>query len=200
MASSSSMKYGGRLMSPAPPLMTLDVYFKTPETVKPAELARGVLRVAESPSARHQSAVMDLFRALDAHVRARRLGRMWVAPLDVVLNREPAIVVQPDLFFVSTERDYMVYERVYGAPDLAIEVLSPNPRIGSTEERIGWFAEFGVRECWLVNLPDLTLTVIRFTDHRIAARDVIKKDARIVSEVLPELTSTLEEILESEEQ
>ena len=48
-------------MSPAPPLMTLDVYFKTPETVKPAELARGVLRVAESPSARHQSAVMDLF-------------------------------------------------------------------------------------------------------------------------------------------
>jgi Uma2 family endonuclease len=179
--------------------MTLDVYFKTPETVKPAELARGVLRVAESPSARHQSAVMDMFRALDTHVRARRLGRMWVAPLDVVLNREPAIVVQPDLFFVSTERDYMVYERVYGAPDLVIEVLSPNPRIGSTEERIGWFAEFGVRECWLVNLPDLSLTVIRFTDHRIAARDAIKKDARIVSAVLPEFTSTLEEILESEE-
>ena len=186
-------------MTPAPPLMTLDVYFKTPETVKPAELARGVLRVAESPSARHQSAVMDLLRTLDAQVRARGLGRMWVAPLDVVLSREPAIVVQPDLFFVSTDREFMVYERVYGGPDLVIEVLSPNPRIGSTEERTGWFAEFGVRECWLVNLPELTLTVIRFADRRVAARDVFRKDARIVSTVLPEFTPTLEEVLESEE-
>src|SRR5262245_31013077 len=116
---SSSMKYGGPRMAPAPSLMTLDVYFKTPETVKPAELARGVLRVAESPSARHQSAVMDLFRALDAHVRARRLGRMWIAPLDVVLSGQPAIVVQPDLFFISTDREFMIHERVYGAPDLA---------------------------------------------------------------------------------
>ena len=108
--------------------------------------------------------------------------------------------MQSDLFFVSTDREYMVYERVYGAPDLVVEVLSSNPRIGSTDERIGWFAEFGVRECWLVNLPDLTLTVIRFADHRIAARDVFSKDARIVSAALPEITSTLEEILESEEQ
>src|SRR5262249_7094403 len=157
------------------------------------------LRVAESPSARHQSAVMDLFRALDAHVRARRLGRMWIAPLDVVLSGQPAIVVQPDLFFISTDREFMIHERVYGAPDLAIEVLSPTPRIGSTEERIGWFAEFGVRECWLVNLPDLTLTIVRFAEHRIAARDVFRKDVPLVSTVLPDFTPTLQAILESEE-
>lgn len=185
-------------MAPAPPLMTLDVYCKTPETVKPMELARGVLRVAESPTARHQSAVMDLFRALDPYVRAGRLGRMWVAPLDVVLSKEDAIVVQPDLFFVSSNREVMVRDRVYGAPDLVIEVLSPNPRIGSTEERIGWFAEFGVRECWLVHLPDLTLTIVRFAEGRVAGRDIFRKDDRIASSVLREFTPTLEEILESE--
>ncbi len=56
-------------MAPAPRLMTVDEYFKTPETVKPMELIFGVLRVADSPSPRHQSAVAHLFRALDAHVR-----------------------------------------------------------------------------------------------------------------------------------
>ena len=36
-------------MAAAPKLMTLDDYLATPETVKPAELAFGVLRVADSP-------------------------------------------------------------------------------------------------------------------------------------------------------
>jgi hypothetical protein len=73
----------------APRLMTVDDYFNTPETLKPMELAFGVLRVAESPSPRHQSAVGDFFLALDAHVRARQLGRMWLSPLDVVADRRP---------------------------------------------------------------------------------------------------------------
>jgi len=38
-------------MGPAPPLMTAHEYFRTPETVKPMELAFGALRVADSPSA-----------------------------------------------------------------------------------------------------------------------------------------------------
>ena len=82
--------------------MTVDDYFnKTPETVKPAELAYGILRAAESPTARHQSAVLQFLLTLDAYVRARDIGRMWVAPLDVVLDHEHALIVQPDLFFVS---------------------------------------------------------------------------------------------------
>src|SRR5258706_6912900 len=130
MASSSSPKRASRGGMAAPRLMTVDEYFRTPETVKPAELAFGVLRVAESPTARHQSAVAQLFRALDRHVSERDLGQMWLAPLDVVLDQERALIVQPDLFFVSNERAWMVVDRVHGAPDLVIEVLSPNPRIG----------------------------------------------------------------------
>src|SRR5262245_48989129 len=156
-SSSSSMKHRkGHAMSPAPPLITLDTYLKTPETVKPMELARGVLRVADSPSAFHQAAVVELFRALDAHVRARGAGRVWVAPLDDVLSPEQAIVVQPDLFFVSSYLDFIVRDRVYGAPELVIEVLSHNPRIGRTEERMGWIAGFGVGEVLRVDVFEVT--------------------------------------------
>src|SRR5439155_7534074 len=64
-SSSSSMGKRGVAMGPAPLLMTAHEYFKTPETVKPMELAFGALRVADAPSAYHQSIVVELFRALD---------------------------------------------------------------------------------------------------------------------------------------
>ena len=113
---------------------------------------------------------------------------------------ERALILQPDVLFVSTERLSIIRDQVWGAPDLVAEVLSHGTQDRDRGEKLGWYRQYGVRECWLVNLPDLTLTVIRFADHRIATRDVFRKDARIVSAGLPEITSTLEEILESEEQ
>ena len=184
---------GGRAMTPVPPLMTLDEYLKTPETVKPTELIYGVMRcrVADGPPSVRGA---QLVRALDAHVRARQLGEMWLAPLDVVLDAERALVVQPDLFFVSNARAYMVRHRVYGAPNLVIEVMSPHPRIGSTEERVGWFAEYGAQECWLVHQDDVTITVIQFADGRVASRKRYTQRQPIESAVLPDFTSTLDDI------
>jgi Uma2 family endonuclease len=187
-------KQGGQVMAPAPLLMTVDEYFKTPETVMPMELVFGVMRVAESPTPPHQSAVRHLLLALNAHVEARQLGEMWVAPLDVVLDEVRAIFVQPDLFFVSNDRAAIVSDRVRGAPDLVVEVLSPNPRIGKTEERVRWFAECGVRECWLIHQPSVSITVLRFENLRVASRNVYGRRERIVSAVLPEFSATLEDI------
>lgn len=34
---------------------------------------------------------------------------------------------------------------------MVLEVLSPHPRISKIDERIGWFAEHGVRECWVLH-------------------------------------------------
>jgi len=179
----------------APKLMTVDDYFNTPETVKPMELVFGAVRVSDAPTPRHQSAVLHLCLALDRHVRARQLGRVWIAPLDVVLHEPKALIVQPDLFFVSNERDWIVTDRVRGAPDLVVEVLSPQPRIGATEERVGWFAEYGVRECWLVHQDERAVAVMDFTDRRIGGRRLHREHEPIVSRVLPEFTASLKEIL-----
>lgn len=187
----------GTSMAAAPRLMTVDEYFATPETVTPAELAFGVLRVSDSPTPRHQSAVAQLFLALDAHVRSRQLGRIWLAPLDVVLDSSKALVVQPDLMFISNERQWIVQDRVRGAPDLVIEVLSPNPRIGQTEEHLRWFAGYGVRECWIVHAEQRRVTVITFADSRVGPRRrVAWADQPIASVVLPGFSLTLGQILE----
>jgi len=181
-------------MAPAPPLMTVDQYFKTPETVRPAELIYGVMRVADSPKPVHQMAVAELFRALDAHVRPRRLGKVWLAPLDVILDEPRALVVQPDLFFVSEERPWIVTDRVRGAPDLVVEVLSPLPRIGRTDERVQWFAEYGVRECWLLDQLNVSMTVLQFADEKVTDRAVFDRRTPIASGVLPEFRMSIDEI------
>jgi Uma2 family endonuclease len=183
-------------MAAAPRLMTVEEYFRTPETVLPAELRFGVLHVAEAPTPRHQSAVANLFVALNAYVQARDIGPVWLSPLDVVLDEDRALIVQPDLMFISREREWMVQDRIRGAPDLVIEVLSPNPRIGKTDERVEWFAEYGVRECWLVHQDRREVIVIECENRRIHSRRVFTRGETILSSVLPDFTETLDDILE----
>ena len=192
MASSSLM---GDAMAAAPKLMTVDDYFATDETVLPAELAYGVLRVADAPTPRHQSAVMDVFTVLDRHVRERRLGTIWISPLDVLLDEQRALIVQPDLMFISNERASIVRDRVRGAPDLVVEVLSPQPRIGKVSEHLEWFARYGVRECWLVHQDHKRVTVVEFGDGVQRAQRLSGVNEPIRSGVLPEFTMSLADVL-----
>lgn len=179
--------------------MTVDEYLtRTPGTARPAELIYGELRVAESPSARHQAAVADLFRALDHHARERGLGEVRAAPIDVVLDGDHALVLQPDLVFISNARAGILNTRVDGAPDLMVDVLSPEPRIGRTEERVQWCAESGVRECWFVHQDLRSIAIFRFAYRRIAARVVHGRQDPIASAVLPDLGACLDDILLAE--
>ena len=69
----------------APKLMTVDEYLRTPETVLPAELRFGALRVAEAPSARHQArGKRRAWPRSSVGARDERLfdptARLWIRP------------------------------------------------------------------------------------------------------------------------
>lgn len=145
----------------AEPIPTYE-YLRTPEVLVPQELVWGYVREAAAPSAAHQRAVGALYIRLSEHLRATGAGEAWLSPLDVVLDVKRNLVVQPDLSVVLTEHADIVTDRIWGAPDLVVEVMSPHPRIGSVEERLEWFATYGVRECWLVHVPGSQIEVIRF--------------------------------------
>jgi Uma2 family endonuclease len=167
--------------------MTTEEYLRTPETVLPRELALGTLRVADAPTISHQRVVGELFIALAEQVRQRKLGDVLIAPIDVVLDAHANLVVQPDLLFVSHARREVIGDRVLGAPDLVIEVLSPYPRIGHLEEKMGWYAKYGVRECWLASLARKEVAVLSFEDGAIARRALFARGQRIASAILGEL-------------
>ena len=175
---------------PAPRITTSD-YFRMPETLLPQELVYGMVREAPGPTPGHQWSVGEIFVALRAHVQEHGLGRVWTSPIDVVLDREGHLVVQPDVIVVSSGRLGIVTDRVWGAPDLAVEVLSPSPRIGRLEERLEWFARYGVRECWLVHQVTNEVEVLEFADGGVSRRRWFRADETIRSAVLPRFDHSL---------
>jgi Uma2 family endonuclease len=112
------------------------------------ELILGRLYSSPSPSVLHQVAVVALWRLLDQLAGAAG-GMALVAPLDVTLADHS--VVQPDLIYVSAARRHIVRERVEGAPDLLVEVLSPGTARRDRGEKLALYAQTGVREYWIVD-------------------------------------------------
>jgi len=121
---------------------------------------------------------------LARHVRAGKLGEILVAPVDVVLDADADLVVQPDLLFVGAARASLVGDRIFGAPDMVVEVLSPYPRIGHLEEKIGWYARYGVKECWLASLAQKEIAVLALADGAVASRALFARGQAITSELL----------------
>lgn len=183
-------------MSPGPALMTTEEYFRTPESVGPEELIYGAWRAAEAPTPRHQSIVFAFGVAIDRVANWFASGRVYLAPVDVVLDAGRHLVVQPDLVFISQARIGIVNERIWGPPDLAVEVLSPRPRIGELRERLGWFASYGVRECWLVHQDQRIVEVIEFAGRRERVRRVYRSHERMASAVLPRFALSFDNVME----
>ena len=173
--------------------LSVDEYFSLPESVRPMELVYGVVREPPAPRYGHQSLVTHLVALLDRHVRERQLGRICVSPIDVVLDETAALVVQPDIIFIATGHLDRVNERVWGPPDLVIEVLSPRTAARDRTVKLSWYEQYGVRECWQVDVAGRAIDVIELQPPPARARFV--GDSPMSSRVLPQWDASVAEIL-----
>ena len=112
------------------------------------ELIYGRFYLSPSPSRLHQAVLYHLSRLLD-DIAMRTGGQMYVAPLDVHLTDHS--VVQPDVLYVSAARQEVLQERIEGAPDLAVEILSPGTARRDRVQKLSLYAESDVREYWIVD-------------------------------------------------
>jgi Uma2 family endonuclease len=112
------------------------------------ELVFGRFHVSPSPSPRHQIVVQVLWRHFDRIAEAAG-GIIFMAPLDVELADHS--VVQPDLLYVSASRLELVGNRVEGAPDLVVEILSPGTARYDRGRKLQLYALYGIEEYWLVD-------------------------------------------------
>ena len=164
--------------------MTTDEYLYSYETNRPRELSYGVLLEPAAPFFSHQQVVLKIARALADYVEAGGLGQVGVAPLDVILDADRSLIVQPDVLFVSAARASIIDNQVWGAPDLVVEVLSPGTAIRDRTEKLGWYRQYGVRECWLVEPMAEVLIVFDFSGGTPDRRALVPADA-VRSTVLP---------------
>lgn len=166
--------------------MTLDEYLQTPETTKRYELVYGVVRHPPAPAWSHQSIVARLFRHLDRHVTSLELGDVGLSPLDVVLDAANNLVVQPDLVFVSAARRHIIRDRLWGAPDLVVEVLSPGSSDYDRKTKREWYSRYGVREQWVIDPAGRTIEVADLLNITHPSTE-LDETAIVRSKVLPRL-------------
>lgn len=174
-------------------LMTVEEYLAAGGE-RHTELVRGVVCVHEPPNFEHGRAATELAARLHTHVKRHRLG-LVVVESGYVLRRAPDTVRGPDISFIRT--DQVAAARAApsfpsGAPDLAVEVLSPGDRKGEIARRVADFFEGGARLVWLVD-PRRARITVRYPDGQfktLHAGDVLDGE-----DVVPGFRCAVEEIV-----
>lgn len=144
------------------PKKTVDDYMALPIEGAGVELIRGEFAVSPSPGSRHQRVLWKLAAALDDYLKRTQAGECLFSPMDVILAED--VVVQPDLLFVRSERRSIISDRVRGAPDLAIEVLSPATLDRDRFVKRDLYERHGVAEYWIVDPDARTVEVFSLRD------------------------------------
>ncbi len=135
------------------------------------------------PGFDHGCIVLNIAAALREFVRAGKLGMVAVEAGFCVSN-EPDTVRSPDIAFVRAERIPPGGERAFfqGAPDLAVEVISPSDRASDVIAKARDWLQSGCVGVWVVDPATKTATVY---SHQPQALFLSAKDALVCEELLP---------------
>jgi Uma2 family endonuclease len=129
-----------------------------------AELINGVYYMMAAPTFKHQAVLGELFKEIAVFLEDKPCKAV-PAPLDVRLfyqaDESDNVVVQPDIVVICNEKK-RGEEGCRGAPDLAIEILSPSNTISEMKRKLELYRRAGVREYWVVDPETETVDVYRF--------------------------------------
>jgi Uma2 family endonuclease len=175
--------------------LTYQKYLDLPEMKARYSIVEGELVRDAAPTPDHQTILLELALTLVRFVRERRLGRVFTAPLDIVIRRDPLRTRQPDLMFISNARRYIIGRQVIeSGPDLAIEILSPSNTRRELEAKLQDYQSIGVREAWVVSPEGRTVEVLQLSREGIARSGLSGLGDAVVSQVLFDLRLTVAEI------
>ncbi|HLG43322.1 MAG TPA: Uma2 family endonuclease, partial [Planctomycetota bacterium] len=155
---------------------------------------RGEFAVSPSPGSRHQRIVRKLAAAFESYVKRTGAGEYLFSPMDVILSEE--VVVQPDLLFVAKSRRRIIGDRVRGAPDVVIEVLSPETADRDRFVKRDLYERFGVSEYWILNPDARTAEIFTLQDSAYGAAQVFEAGDRVSTRALPGFELDLSRIWE----
>ena len=149
---------------------TYDDLLAMPDDGNRYELIFGEIVMTASPKRKHQYALFQLGKLLDAYARDNHLGEVYIAPYDVKLSVHN--VVQPDIVFVRrSRRNILTEDFIDGPPDLVVEVLSPTNRAHDLVKKATLYADFGIPEYWIVDpvTDSVTVHVLESGHYRSAS-------------------------------
>ena len=127
------------------------------------ELVNGVVGVSPSPALRHQRIAMEISRQLAPFLHDHAVGEI-VPDVDVKFAED--LVYRPDLLFLAQDNPAMDEDPIRHLPDVVIEIISPSTRRYDYETKRGDYERFGVREYWIVDPEESSMTFLRLVDGK----------------------------------
>jgi Uma2 family endonuclease len=127
------------------------------------ELIRGEIVHMTPAGAEHGDVGGEAFHWVKAFVKEHRLGKVYSADTGFVIARDPDTVRAPDVAFVRAQRipPHPVRGFFPGAPDLAVEVVSPSDRLSEVAAKVDEWLSAGTQSVWVVDPANRSVEVYR---------------------------------------
>jgi Uma2 family endonuclease len=139
------------------PSSAMEIYRMLPEGTR-CEVIFNELIMSPSPTTLHQLLLSELHALLYNHLKNANSGKVILSPVDVYLENYDS-VVQPDLVILLNKNlDQIKRDGIYGAPDIAIEILSTN-RAYDTQRKRSLYEKAGVKEYFMID-PENKMTTL----------------------------------------
>jgi len=149
---------------------------------EPCELIAGEIVMMTPPGYEHGDIALTIATLLRAHAGRNKLGKV-LGEVGFVLSRDPDTVRAPDVAFVRRDRQPKERRKYFpGAPDLAVEVVSPSDRLADVDDKTQQWLDAGTPLVWVVWPVTRSVTVHRAGQ---APRILHEQDAITGEDVLP---------------
>ncbi len=138
-----------------------------------AELIDGKMYMMATPTLTHQDILMWLSATIWNYIKKKKGPcRVLPAPFAVYIKNDEHNYVEPDVTVIC-DGDKLDDKGCHGAPDWAIEIVSPSSRTMDYIRKCSLYEAAGVREYWIVDPKERRILVYDFehgtsTQHSFA--------------------------------
>ena len=160
----------------------------------PFQLINYDLIMSPSPTSFHQGIALQLILTISEHLKGiNNQGYLAFAPLDVKFDE--GNVLQPDIIYVSAKRkNELVKDRIEGAPDLIIEILSPSNAIYDLRQKKDLYQKYGVKEYIIIDPVSKNADLYSLKNAEYHLPERAEKTESLYSVLLPGLSFDLTKI------
>jgi len=160
-----------------------------------AELIDGKLYLLATPSRIHQYLVGEIYFSFKSHIRASKGNcHVYISPFAVRLFDDDSTHVEPDLVVIC-DKNKLTEKGCNGAPDIAIEIISPSNAKHDYITKLAIYQKGGVREYWMINPETRKTLVMNFENPENTGEYDFEET--ITSGVLKGFDINLKELLEN---
>jgi Uma2 family endonuclease len=169
------------------PLLTVADLDLMPDDGNRYEVIEGELLVSRAPGLAHQRVSRNLLVIISRYLEQHPIGEVLATP-GVMFSELSGVI--PDLIFISNERrgGIATGERVIGAPDLVVEIVSPGAE-NARRDRVAkrhLYGKYGVKEYWVIDPEQRVIEIYRSQDGSLEMVGDFRDEKKVTSPLLPD--------------